>query len=76
MSVTMTNRIARKQVTDLARRLGFTVSTSAPGDGVRRFEFCKQVPNGGVDRMCYGAREAWVFLVGYEAGVNSGEVRS
>lgn len=65
----------RREVMHLARRLGFTVCTAAPGDGVRRYNFCKQTPNGGVDRTCYGAREAWVWLTGYESGINSGERR-
>lgn len=69
----MSERTTRKQVCAYARRLGFTVSTSSPGDGVRRYDFCKQTPRGGTERTLYGSREAWVFLVGYEAGVNSGE---
>ena len=62
---------SRRLIRMTAERLGFVLSTSNPGDGRRRYEFCKVNRNGG--SFCFtalGSREAYVFLLAYEGGMN------
>lgn len=57
----------KREVAELARRLGMTFETSNPGDGKRRYHF-QWGTKGQFARTTYGSRESWTFLVGFEAG--------
>lgn len=65
----MTSKITSKDVHEYASRIGVKVYSSAPGDGVRRYSMETPVVNGHVTRMCHGAREAFLWLEGVEAGL-------
>lgn len=65
----MSNKTTMAEVKAFAERLGLPCETGRPGKGVRRFEFTiVNSPTSGHTSYCYGAREAWFFLRGFELG--------
>jgi hypothetical protein len=61
----------RKDIRELAQRLGLTLETWAPGDGATRYQFLNT--EGWSLGIAVGARMARAFLQGYAAGVEAGE---
>ncbi len=57
----------KDEIVKTAARLGLGVQIWAPGDGKTRYEF---VGPGG-SQLCMGAREASVYLAGFEDGMTS-----
>jgi hypothetical protein len=56
----------RKDIRELAQRLGLTLNAWAPGDGATRYEFLDE--RGWSLGVAVGARMARAFLQGYECG--------
>lgn len=56
--------MTKTEIIKTAARLGLGVQIWAPGDGPTRYEFSG--PGG--SRLCMGAREASIYLTGFEAG--------
>lgn len=61
----------RRDIRELAQRLGLTLKVWAPGDGATRYQFLDK--EGWSLGIAVGARMARAFLQGYAAGVEAGE---
>lgn len=64
-------RITREDVRARAEALGLRTESHGPGDGACRYEFFTKDGRRLRESFSVGAREAWTFLSGYEAGVDS-----
>jgi len=59
--------MTKSEIVKTAARLGLGVQIWAPGDGKTRYEFSG--PGG--SQLCMGAREASMYLAGFEDGMIS-----
>ena len=71
MSERTTNAQVSAYAENLRKHHGVNVKfeRSRPGDGVTRYHFTICTKDGQVDSLCLGAREAYVYLKGVDAGV-------
>lgn len=64
--------MTRKNIRETVKRLGICLDETSSGDGATRYSFHKPGPKpytlGRTLAYCVGAREAEVFLRGYEEG--------